>query len=176
MPATINGNVLNITGSGGAMSIRVRSSGDTTLTTGGSVVAVQTKYYKSSSNGDFSFDSAPGAYLVLFGSDGPEIGILIPEDGSAYDFEDVISDAVVYPGDAPNVQAVVGYTLAGVRAITRYIEPQIADMLYFTTVGDGGAGRFYYDASSTDSDDNGLTTIKPNNKSNSDPGRWKRFL
>lgn len=176
MSATINGNVLNITGSGGKMAIRVRSSGDTTLTVEGSVIANQTKFYKSETDGDFSFSSAPGIFLVRFGEDGPEIGIQVPDDDSEYEFEDLITDAVVYAGDAPNVQAVVGYSLAGLRALERHISNQIADMLYFSSVGDGGAGRFYYDTASTDTDDNGLTTVKPTDKSVSDPGRWKRFL
>ncbi len=59
------------------------------------------------------------------------------------------------------------------RAITSHIHTQLAYLLYIVSSGDGGQGQFYYDATSTDADDDS-SVIKPNNVDSGDPGRWKR--
>ena len=158
------------------MRIVVRSSGAKVLTGGGSVVAVQKQELTSDSDGDFTFEIDVGSYYVRFGHEGPEIRILIVDDVATYEFEEVVDDEIASLGITPNLLAVLGYSLAEMRALTKHVNHQMAEMLWFTTNGDGGAGKFYYDSSSSATDDNGLSTVKPTNIETGNPGRWIRLL
>lgn len=98
MAATINGNVLAITGSGANLSITVKSSASAPVVTDdGDVVASQSKVIRSDDDGAFSLALAPGWYRFTFGPGGPTIQIQVTETSGAYDFADLIDDSIVTP-------------------------------------------------------------------------------
>jgi hypothetical protein len=97
MPATINGNVLAITGSGVALAIKIESSSSAPVVTeSGSVVARQTRHIRSDADGNFTCALAPGWYHFTFGG-GPRVQIQVTETSGTYDFTDLIDDNVVTP-------------------------------------------------------------------------------
>ncbi len=57
------------------------------------------------------------------------------------------------------------------QAVTPYM--RFAVIFKETTLGDGSAGHYFWEPTSTDTHD-GTSTVKPNSLSASDPGRWKR--
>ena len=83
--------------------------------------------------------------------------------------EGVVSEG----GGSGSTASPVGYTLATLRARTEHTEKQVAKLLWLTSAGDGGAGDFWYDTTSSASDD-GIDTIKPTDVSGA--GRWRRLI
>jgi len=97
MPATINGNVLAITGSGVALAIKIESSSSAPVVTeSGSIVARQTRHIRSDADGNFTCALAPGWYHFTFGI-GPRVQIQVTEESGTYAFDDLIDDSVVTP-------------------------------------------------------------------------------
>lgn len=97
MPATIQGNVVAITGSGVGLAIKIEpASTAPVVTASGNVVARQTRYVRSDDAGAFTVALAPGWYHFTFGA-GPRIQIQVTEESGSYDFEDLINDSVLTP-------------------------------------------------------------------------------
>ena len=112
-----------------------------------------------------------GQYRVFPWADDRYLTINVEESPSTQDISDIADSTVILTSDVP----VRAYTLATLRARTRHEAQQIAMMSYFTTVGDGGAGWFFFASASTDADDAGLSCVKPTDIDTADPGRWIRL-
>lgn len=112
-----------------------------------------------------------GAYKVFPWDDDRYLTIDVEESPSTQDISNIADSTVILTSDLP----VRAYTLATLRARTRHEGQQIAMMSYFTTVGDGGAGWFFFVSASTATDDAGLSCVKPTDIDTADPGRWIRL-
>jgi hypothetical protein len=66
-----------------------------------------------------------------------------------------------------------GALLANLRAFNNALTQMTAYMVGYTSPGDGGQGSFYWNSSSTATDDGGVTTIQPNGVT---IGRWLRLV
>ena len=67
-----------------------------------------------------------------------------------------------------------GYAgIAALRARTDHTSNQLAYLLYVTAEGDGGQGWFRFNTASTTADD-GLNTLKPDDITGGNAGRWER--
>lgn len=64
-------------------------------------------------------------------------------------------------------------SIAALRASTAYAADKVADVLGYYTKGDPGGGTYFFNASSTATDNDG-NIIKPTAISSGDPGRWIR--
>lgn len=76
----------------------------------------------------------------------------------------------VVTGDNFDTYVQGGALLASLRAFTG-LSNMTVWMLGFLSPGDGGQGMFYWNATSTATDDGGVTTIAPSGQTN---GRWLR--
>lgn len=63
---------------------------------------------------------------------------------------------------------------AKLRSYTLYQDDTVVFVLGGDTRSDGGEGIFYFDTSSTDTDDD-ATILRPSGVSVSNAGRWKRM-
>jgi hypothetical protein len=66
-------------------------------------------------------------------------------------------------------------TIPDLKAASYSIGSQTLAVLGYNSAGDGGGGEFYFDATSTQSEDGGMV-IKPNSILPANPGRWKRVV
>ena len=91
------------------------------------------------------------------------------------DSEDSSTTTSPVPSGSASDTSGVGYAGASaLRSRTTHTANQLAYLLYVSTDGDGGEGWFRYSTTSYTADD-GVDTLRPNDISSGNPGRWLRI-
>lgn len=167
---TLNGTILDGSGTGIATTLTFDTVGDPVGVSGGIMRTRSRVTATSASNGTFSVVLVGGAWRMRWSSGGliSETIFTMPPAGGPYTLTDMIFNAAT-DSTARTLVGIAGR--AALRALTTHTDRQVEYLLYLVSADDGQGGEFEFRALSTAEDD-GTSVFKPNDIADGAPGRW----
>lgn len=146
---------------------------------GGKLVVTEDIQVVTDNTGAFSTTLRPGNYVVVAGYSKPK-AFSVPNAAGPFVLDTLIPFLCGTPdgsgGFGPTVITTARTGIPGVaalRALTQHLNNQLEYLLWHTVEFDGGQGNVYFNAPSTEVDNN-ATVFRPNDIAVDSPGRWLR--